>query len=69
MTQFLSISELSEVLGLSDSWIRRHAKAGELPFVRDANRMRFPVDEATAAARKLAMREREAKTPTGCANA
>lgn len=59
MTKFLSIHELSEVLGLSDAWIRKHAKAGHLPFVRDRNQMRFPAAEAVAAARLIATNDRD----------
>ncbi|KAA1259623.1 hypothetical protein LF1_21570 [Rubripirellula obstinata] len=62
MTKFLSIRELSEVLGLTEAWIRKHAKAGKLPFVRDANRMRFPADEAIAAAQLIATGELNRQT-------
>ncbi|KAA1259332.1 hypothetical protein LF1_18640 [Rubripirellula obstinata] len=62
MTKFLSIHELSEILGLTEAWIRKHAKAGKLPFVRDANRMRFPADEAIAAAELIATSSRPQET-------
>lgn len=54
MQKFLTIREFSDLTGLSLTWIRRQANAGRLPFVRDHNRMRFPVEEAIKAANAIA---------------
>ena len=61
MAKFLTIHELSDQLGLSDTWIKKQAKAGKLPHVRDGNQMRFPAAEAVKAACELATHKNDDK--------
>lgn len=51
--KFLTLAQLSEVLGLSERWIEFHRIGGRIPVVYDSG-WRFPAEKAVEAAIAIA---------------
>ncbi len=45
LTQYLTAEQVAERLGLTQNYIYRLAKTGEMPHVKIGRRVRFPEDE------------------------
>jgi excisionase family DNA binding protein len=58
-TKFISLPALADLTGLPESWLRRAADSGEIPFLRIGRRRMF---DPTAVERVLARRATIAMT-------